>query len=167
MQKQVIDLLQSRGSTFTGLTVLSRTDIAVQSEAHVFVLRFAARWATHHAWPRAFQRAACTLMAISKFGKQHARSDAVADAGLWSLPSDVLHHIIELAAGEHAEWLEVGADRGATAMSSTYQGLSEEVLLHPMVQKPLCQLRFASSGDSDVGLRLFDVALPPCRPYMT
>lgn len=158
-------MIQANGNKFTGLAVLGPSDIAVQSERYLFTLRFADKWAWQHSWPQAFRHAAATVLLISKFGKQHAMARAAAGAGLWSLPADVVHSIIQLAAGEHAEWLQGGSNPPqGVAPPPAFQGLSDEALLHPIVSKPLSQLRFAAS---EVGSqRLLDLTLPPRRPYM-
>ena len=140
-----LDILAARQPRLTGLAVLDDCSVAVSSQEHLATLRFAPRWARSEQpqqWPRAFRRAAATVLLINRFGDGRCRAEWKHRTALWALPEDAVHLIVAAMAGDRAEWLQESARQwhaSDCAWASCY-GLAEEDLLHEVVQKPLCQV---------------------------
>ena len=108
---------------------------------HLALIELVPRWAPGVAWPRAFRRAAATVLAIGRFGSAHASAAARARTGLWSLSSELISLVVEKAAGRQAEWIEVSAETGAAA-EATCWGVPVAALTSDVVQRPLAQLHW-------------------------
>jgi hypothetical protein len=125
---------------FTGLTCMDDHTLAITSSTHVALLKLVPEWSAGRRWPRAFMRAAQTMLLIHKFGEAHAKADSRSTHGLWSLPQETLDSILQKAAGSRSEWLKGAAKFEPPPDAASFYGVPRAALTSTLIQEPLVHL---------------------------